>query len=55
MVEFGVFRDPVQKARLTKDPEKGELTTMNGAGLGATQLDLKFAGLQRIVPRHDAL
>lgn len=54
MVEFGVFRDPVHKTRLPKNPDEGELAAMHGAGLRAAEFDLKFAGLQRIVPGHDA-
>ena len=54
MVEPGVFRDPVDKTRLAKEADQGELAAMHGAGLRATEFDLKLAGLQRIMPGHDA-
>ena len=54
MIELRIFGDPVDKTRLPEDTDEGELASIHGAGLGAAQLDLKFAGLQRIVPGHDS-
>lgn len=54
MVKFGVFRDPVYKTCLSKETNEGELAAVNRTGLRGPKPDLKFAGLQRIVPRHEA-
>ena len=52
MIESGIDRDPIQKAELAEKPRDGELSAVDGTGLGGAQFDLEFTRLEGLVNRH---
>ena len=52
MIECGILGDPVKKTGLPKNFRDSELASMDRAGFGSAEFELKFSRLEGVVHRH---